>query len=214
MFSCRQVLAYATDIPDRDRQVEPTMMTTPERTSLLLMDLVPLVVPAYGGDESMLSRLVYTADVARQAHVDVVHVRVRLRAGATEVATRNKTFGNSVIAVAFSETNPDSDIHPAIPVDLTDTVVTKRRISAFAGSDLDLILRARNVNTLVLAGVATSGVVLSTLTQAADLDYRLVVLSDGCADRDIEVHEFLINRVFPSRADVLTTREWCATLAG
>lgn len=89
-----------------------------------------------------------------------------------------------------------------------DVVVTKRRVSAFAGSDLDVVLRAGDIDTLVLTGIATSGVVLSTLRQAADLDYRLVVLADACLDGDQEVHRVLTEKVFPRQADVLTVAEW------
>ncbi len=58
-----------------------------------------------------------------------------------------------------------------------------RRVSAFAGSDLDVVLRAGDVDTLVLTGIATSGVVLSTLRQAADLDYKLIVLAENAAGK-------------------------------
>jgi nicotinamidase-related amidase len=56
--------------------------------------------------------------------------------------------------------------------------------------------------------------VLSTLRQAADLDYGLVVLADGCADPDDEVHRLLLAKVFPAHADVLTTADWAASLGG
>ena len=88
--------------------------------------------------------------------------------------------------------------------------VTKRRVSAFAGSDLDVILRAGGITHLVLAGIATSGVVLSTLRQAADLDYQLTVLSDGCLDADAEVHRVLTEKIFPRQAGVVTIEEWAA----
>ncbi|HEY3883138.1 MAG TPA: isochorismatase family protein, partial [Trebonia sp.] len=67
-------------------------------------------------------------------------------------------------------------------------------------------------DTLVLAGISTSGVVLSTLRQAADLDYRLIVLEDACADRDDEVHRVLTGKVFPRQAVVTTADEWIAAL--
>jgi nicotinamidase-related amidase len=85
-------------------------------------------------------------------------------------------------------------------------------VSSFAGSDLDVILRARGIDKLILTGIATSGVVLSTLREAADKDYRLVVLSDACLDADPEVHRVLVEKVFPRQADVLTVSEWAATL--
>jgi nicotinamidase-related amidase len=92
-------------------------------------------------------------------------------------------------------------------------VVTKRRVSAFTGSDLEVLLRGLGAGTLVLTGIATSGVVLSTLRQAADLDYRLIVLEDACLDADPEVHQVLTQKVFPRQADVTTVAEWAARTA-
>ncbi len=68
------------------------------------------------------------------------------------------------------------------------------------------------VSHLVLAGIATSGVVLSTVREAADRDYQLTVLADGCADADEEVHRVLLGKVFPRQATVTTAQEWAATL--
>ena len=73
-------------------------------------------------------------------------------------------------------------------------MVTKRRVSAFAGSDLEVVLRSGEVGHLVLCGIATSGVVLSTLREAADRDYRLTVLSDLCVDPDPEVQRVLLEK--------------------
>jgi nicotinamidase-related amidase len=106
-----------------------------------------------------------------------------------------------------------SEIHPALAVEPDDIVVTKRRVSAFAGSDLDVVLRAGGIEALVLCGIATSGVVLSTLRQAADLDFSLSVLADACIDADEEVHRVLCEKVFPRQSEVLTVEEWVDTLA-
>jgi nicotinamidase-related amidase len=101
---------------------------------------------------------------------------------------------------------------PALAPQTGDLIVTKRRVSAFTGSDLEVILRSANIQHMVLTGFATSGVVLSTLREAADKDYRLTVLSDGCADRDEEVHTVLLTKVFPRQADVITIGEWVEEL--
>jgi nicotinamidase-related amidase len=81
-------------------------------------------------------------------------------------------------------------------------------VSAFTGSDLEVVLRARGIQHVVLAGIATSGVVLSTLREAADKDYQITVLSDLCADTDPEVHNVLITKVFPRQADVISSAQW------
>ncbi len=86
-------------------------------------------------------------------------------------------------------------------------------MSAFTGSDLEVILRAQQIQHIVLAGIATSGVVLSTLREAADKDYMITVLSDCCADRDEEVHRVLTTKMFPRQAEVMTAEEWGKQLA-
>jgi nicotinamidase-related amidase len=89
------------------------------------------------------------------------------------------------------------DIHRSVAPHPTDIVVTKHRVSAFAGTDLEMILRARDVDTLVLFGIATSGVELSTLLHASDADFRIVVIRDCCADVDPDLHACLLNSLFP-----------------
>jgi len=74
-----------------------------------------------------------------------------------------------------------------------------------------VLLRANDLRHLVLCGIATSGVVLSTLCEAGDKDYTLTVLSDLCADLDSEVHRVLLEKVFARRANVVTTADWLAS---
>jgi nicotinamidase-related amidase len=71
-----------------------------------------------------------------------------------------------------------------------------------------VILSGCDVRHVVLTGVATSGVVLSTLCEAADKDFRITVLADGCADADNEVHQILTGKVFKRAADVIRVEEW------
>jgi nicotinamidase-related amidase len=104
--------------------------------------------------------------------------------------------------------DPASEPHSRLLRARGEVVVTKKRVSAFAGSDLELVLRAHDVTALALAGIATSGVVLSTLREAADRDYELTVLEDLCLDADEEVHRVLTTKVFARQADVISSAEW------
>jgi len=70
------------------------------------------------------------------------------------------------------------------------------------------VLRAGEIRHLVLCGIATSGVVLSAVRDAWDLDYRIVVLADACADNDAEVHRILLERLLPKQATVTTVASW------
>lgn len=179
-------------------------------TALLMMDLQRSMVGRVQ-DDGYLPRVQEAAAAARAAGLPVIHVVVGFRAGHPEIDRYNPTFGAAPEGF-FTDADPDAAIHPDIaPLD-GEPVVTKKRVSAFAGSDLDMILRAAGVRDLVLTGIATSGVVLSTLRQAADLDFRMTVLADACYDPDPEVHRVLTEKVFAKQATVTTVKEWAATL--
>ncbi len=181
-------------------------------TALLVMDVQQGIVDRFAGDEGYLPRLAAAVGAARRAGVRVIYVTVGFRAGYPEVSERNKSFAAISGTGRFADGDPGSAIHPALAPGSGDIIVTKRRVSAFAGSDLEVVLRAGGLDHLVLAGIATSGVVLSTLRQAADLDYRLTVLADACLDADPEVHRVLTAKVFPRQAEVVSVAGWTANL--
>jgi nicotinamidase-related amidase len=179
-------------------------------TALLVMDVQAMIVGRYAdGDPGYLDRLAAAIAAARQAGHPVIYVTVGFRPGHPEISSRNKIFAATARAVGDA---PDdaTRVHPAVAPAAADPIVVKRRVSAFAGGDLDVLLRGLDVDTLVLTGIATSGVVLSTLRQAADLDFRLVVLADACLDADPEVHRVLTEKVFPRQAEVRTVADWVA----
>jgi nicotinamidase-related amidase len=179
------------------------------RTGLLVMDVQDGIVERLG-NPAQLERLAAATAAARAAGVRIVHVVVGFRDGYPEISSRNRAFSQ----LAGSSQLLKTSVHESVAPAPGEAVVTKRRVSAFAGSDLDVILRAYETQSLVLTGISTSGVVLSTLRQAADLDFDLIVESDGCADGDHEVHRMLLQKVFPRQAAVMTVDEWSASLDG
>ena len=191
-------------------------MTSPlpfeaRRTTVLAMDCQNGIVSIYAKPpEAFIQRTASTLKSARIAGMSVIHVQAGFRAGLPEVSGRNKLFAtlksSSQHQKLFEGTS--GRIHPALGPELTDVVVTKHRVSAFSGTDLDMILRANEITTLVLFGIATSGVVLATLLEASDRDFRLVVIADCCADLDPDLHTCLIERLFPKHADVLTASDF------
>jgi nicotinamidase-related amidase len=181
-------------------------------TALLIMDVQDGVVERYA-DEEYLGRLAAACSAARAAGIAVIYVVIGFRPGHPEVSPRNKTFVAIAGTGRFSQDDPGARIHQAVAPAPGDVIVTKRRVSAFAGSDLDVVLRAGDIEHLVLTGIATSGVVLSTVRQAADLDCQLTVPADGCLDADPEVHRVLTEKVFPRQAEVTTVADWSAGLS-
>jgi len=186
--------------------------TTGSRSVLLLMDFQHGVVETLGRG-SVVDAADRAAKAARAAGIPVMFVRVAFRPGYPEVAQSNAAFSAAAQAGdAYTQDHPATQVHAALTPGPGEPVIVKRRVSAFTGSDLDVLLRGAGADTLILAGLSTSGVVLSTVRQAADLDYRLTVLADACADRDEEVHRVLTEKVFPRQALVTTTDEWIASL--
>lgn len=174
------------------------------RSALLVMDVQNMIVSRFA-DATYAPRLAGAIATARSAGIPVIYVVIGFRPGHPEVSPRNKMFaGVAARALADQANGILADVAPQDG----DVVVTKRRVSAFAGSDLEVVLRAQGIDHLVLTGIATSGVVLSTLRQAADLDHELTVLADCCLDGDPEVHRVLTEKVFPAQAEVITAAAW------
>jgi nicotinamidase-related amidase len=185
------------------------------RSALLVMDVqVGIVNRLQEGSAELLHAIGQAAAAARSAGTPVVYVRVAFRPNVPEISRRNRSFAALLDSPTLSmgEDDADTQIHPALAPHAEDVVVLKKRVSAFAGSDLDVVLRSLDVDELVLTGITTSGVVLSTLRHAADLDFGLLVLRDGCTDRDPEVHRVLMEKVFPRQAEVLTASDWAHRL--
>lgn len=181
----------------------------PNGQALLVMDVQPGIVARLPQPDAYLAQVAQAVAAARLHHVPVIFVVVGFRPGFPEVSLRNKSFG----AIRESGNPGLVEPQPSLTPLPTEVVVTKRRVSAFTGSDLEVVLRGQGVDHLVLAGIATSGVVLSTTREAADKDYQLTILKDLCADSDPQVHEVLLEKVLSRQATVTTADEWIRGLS-
>ena len=196
--------------------VEPAL--DPARTAVLSMDMQAGIVSIYAGDQqdAFTARAAGVLGRCRDRGVTVIHVQVGFRPGMPEISSRNALFA----AIRTSERHQQlfkgdaGKIHPAVAPVGEDVVIVKHRISAFTGTDLDMILHAKEIETLVLFGIATSGVVLSTLLDAVDADYRVMVIKDCCADQDADVHSILLEKFFPRRGSVVSSAELLESLLG
>ncbi|HET6724377.1 MAG TPA: isochorismatase family cysteine hydrolase [Gammaproteobacteria bacterium] len=174
-----------------------------DRTALLIMDYQADIVAMVGDDaDALLDRAGKALATARAAGIPVIYIAVGFRPGYPEVSPRNPSFSGLRASGRLAPGSVGADMHPAVAPQENDIVVVKHRVGAFSGTDLEMILRAHDIDTLVLFGIATSGVVLSTIRHAADHDYRLLVLKDCCADADAEVHRVLVDKVFARQATV------------
>ena len=183
------------------------------KSALLVMDIQGPMVDGPANKlidkEEYLQTLQQTIDTARKNNIMVIYVVVGFRSNMADFnPSSSRLQGMRKAGVIDALINPK----PVLGITEDDTLVVRRRVSALADSDLEVILRSNNINHLVLAGLSTGGVVLSTLRQAADKDYLLTVLSDLCADSDEEVHRVLIEKVFPKHSTVMTSTEWLGAL--
>jgi nicotinamidase-related amidase len=185
------------------------MESNNSHTALLVMDMQSTILKMAPDPAGIAAKVTKAIAHARSKKMPVIYVVVGFRPGMPEISMNNKSFKAVGERMAGVDMNDWMKIDASVAPQASDIIVTKRRVSAFAGSDLEVVLRAQGIKRMVLAGISTSGVVLSTTREAADKDYGITILSDGCADPDAEVHTVLTTKVFPRQADVMTIDEWC-----
>src|SRR5918996_2690375 len=177
-----------------------------QHTALLIADFYAATMGTipHAVDRQVVEKTQRLQGAARDAGLFVCYCATVFRPGYVEISERNKTFRERKHSGQPPIADPLQLIHPAVLPAAGEVVVGKHRVNALYGTALDLILRANSVDTLIILGYATSGVVLSTVRYAADSDYHLVVVEDCCADQDQEVHDFLTQRIFPRQAEVVS----------
>lgn len=181
-----------------------------KNSALLVMDFQTIILNNFLPQERAGDVVRSTASLisaARAASVPVIYVSVGFRKGYPEVSQNNTIFSSIKENEIFMADNESTAIYADVAPAENEAVIVKRRVGAFSFTELDMILRAQGIETLILTGVTTSGVVLSTVGQAFDLDYRLVVASDCCADPDHDTHLFLIEKILPQHAFVTCSSE-------
>jgi len=182
-------------------------------TALIVCDFQNGIVSRFPGLDPVLDKAAEALEGARaKGDVLIVHIGVRFRPGHPEISPRNVVFSGIKEAKIFEEGTPQVEHHPKVAPKAGEVQVSKRRYGSFSTTELDLILRAHGVHKIVLTGIATQGVILSTVREAFDLDYEVVVLRDACADQDEEVHRVLLDKVISKQAKVITVEEYLASL--
>jgi nicotinamidase-related amidase len=177
----------------------------PARTALLVMDYQSGIVGRIEDGDALVTRAQEAIAAARGAGAIVGYVRVAF----TDEDFDAMPDGAPMARVkrmpreAMHADSPGTQVDERVAPREGDIVVRKTRVGPFLTTDLDQQLRARGVDTLVLAGISTSGVVLSTVRDAHDRDYRLYVLADATADPLPDVHAALIEKILPRQAEVI-----------
>ena len=189
------------------------MKLDPQKTALLTLDVQKGVFGLVPGSERVIPIAAKAVAFARQNQFRIIHVGLGFSEGHPEIPDFESPWLWLKQSNSFVKGTSPVEFHGDIfhPDDL---VIYKQRVGAFAATHLELVLRSRRIEHLVFFGIATSGIVLSTLTRAFDLDFRSVVLKDACFDADQEVHSVLTEKVFPRQAWVAATDEFIAAQKG
>ncbi len=186
------------------------------KTAILMGDFYEDMILnlSHAVERKVLEKAQTVLKAARDAGILVCYSATVFRPGYPEISDRNKIFRQRKTSGQPAAGDPLELIHPSLRPAEGEIVVGKHRVNALYGTGLDVVLRANDIETLIITGYATGGVVLSTARFAADLDYRLLVVEDCCWDSDPEVHDFLTQRILPRQADVITSEELIRALGG
>ncbi|WP_439656280.1 cysteine hydrolase family protein [Lentzea sp. HUAS TT2] len=179
-------------------------------TALLVMDFQAGIVSRIPGAEALLGNVTTAIDTVRGQGGHVGWVRVAFDDADFAAISSTSVMARMVTPEtrdAMHADSPATQLHAQLTPHADDIVVRKTRVGAFTTTDLDAQLTDRGVTKLVLAGISTSGVVLSTVREAMDRDYAITVLADACADPDPATHEFLTGTLFPRHATVSSIRD-------
>ena len=182
-------------------------MFDPVKTALLTLDLQKGVFGFVPKAESIIPQAERALKVARKKGLLILHVGLGFEPGYPEMGSKLPRFAMIKERGLFLKGSESAEFHPAI-MKAGETIVYKQRYSGFSENSLQMILSAKRIEHLVLLGISTSGIVLSTLRRAFDLDFQCTVIKDACFDADEEVHRVLAEKVFPPQASVLSAAEF------
>ena len=174
------------------------MDLTPSRTALLAVHMQGDIVTAEGAlggafadqvaERDVIGKVGRLLDATRGSGATAVYTRVAWQPGYPDLVANCRLLGMVSQTRSLVEGSENARIVPELTPQDDDIVVTHQRVGAFSASQLDVILRSRGVDTILLAGVSTNVSVESTARQATDLGYRTVLVEDACSSTDMAAH--------------------------
>ncbi|ONH57831.1 hypothetical protein CcI49_25670 [Frankia sp. CcI49] len=182
--------------------------------ALLVMDMINDVIHPAGQyahhgyaaqveQRGVLDRTVEAIERFRAAELPVIYVVVGFSADYSEWPERSPVFAEARPAEKLRLGTWATEIHDRLPRAAGEPVIVKHRISPFYGTELALRLRTWGVDKLMLSGVSTDLVVLSTAREAHDRDFDVEVLADATASLSQELHEAALTLI--ARTATVTT---------
>ncbi|MGD0122462.1 MAG: hydrolase [Candidatus Limnocylindrales bacterium] len=186
----------------------------PSRTALVVIDLQRGIVALPAGPRSapeVVARAAQLVKAMRAKGGTVVLVHVTSSPDGRDGLA---PITDAPVRVGAGRSLPPewSEFVPELKPEISDIVITKRQWGAFYGTELDLQLRRRGVDTIVLCGISTSIGVESTARDAFERGYQQVFVEDAMADREADEHRHTANSLFPRIGRIRSTAEVLAAL--
>ena len=186
----------------------------PSKSVLLLLDFEDVILRR-GDTTNMLSQTEKLVAACRKKGITIAHCRVAFdEIDKKSIPQTNIAFAsfasNPEQLAAMDVDSPITQFHARVSPQKGDLVYRKNRYGPLMvgpSAAMHGDFQKHGFDTVFVAGLATGGAVLSFVRQAADLDYRLYVLDDCCQDHEVEVHNFLMAKIFPKQAHVIKSAE-------
>jgi nicotinamidase-related amidase len=176
-----------------------TLMLDPRRCAFLAMDFqhdILAVTPQYR-EKHLLETVTRVLDAARHTSATVVYITVSFRDDYADAPAHSPLFQAEKARGVMKVGSPGAAICEELTPQTGDLVINKHGVDPFNSTHLANVLRARDVETLVLMGVWTNYVVEATARTGADSGYRIVVVTDGCASDTEDHHQFFVTQILP-----------------
>jgi nicotinamidase-related amidase len=187
---------------------ESKTIIDPKHSILLVMDYQPGILSRLPNSGELVSNMAGIIKTARAKNIPIGYVRVAfVDSDYSAIPKNNLRFKEMADKKMMHADSLETAIHDDLAPQKGDIIVRKTRVGAFSTTDLGKQLKDRQIDTIILAGISTSGVVLSTVRDASDHDYRIFVLEDGVADTDVDVHKILLDKVLPRQATIISSSE-------
>jgi nicotinamidase-related amidase len=191
-----------------------TLMLDPRRCAFLAMDFqhdILAVTPQYR-EKHLLETVTRVLDAARRTSATIVYITVSFRDDYADAPAHSPLFQAEKARGVMKVGSPGAAICEELTPQTGDLVINKHGVDPFNSTHLANVLRARDVETLVLMGVWTNYVVEATARTGADSGYRIIVVTDGCASDTEDHHQFFITQILPMLGTAATASDVIAAL--
>jgi nicotinamidase-related amidase len=185
-----------------------------KRCTVMAMDFQKEILgmtPQYR-ETPLLGTVQRVLDTARQTGATMIYITVSFRDDYADAPAHSPLFQDEKARGVMKAGSPGAAICDELMPHAGDLVINKHSVDPFNGTHLANVLRARNVDTLVLMGVWTNYVVEATARTGADSGYRIIVVTDGCASDSEDHHQFFITQILPMLGTAATANDVIAAL--